>query len=113
MLLSQRRRWDWLGVGNDRERFGGRRGALLWRRRGTRAGRAPLPRPGRPSSLRCRNGDQTVAKALQRRPGGLLLSLLLGRPMPGAERFRSREDDGCVLALVAYAGALAVIERGR
>src|SRR5712692_1167183 len=57
--------------------------------------------------------DQTIAKALQCRPRGLLLSLLLGRPMPGAERLRSREDHGCVLALVAHARTFAVVERGR
>src|SRR5258708_2513867 len=87
--------------------------SIFLSRRRMRGRGAPLARARRPGRLRRRLGDQTVAKALQRRSCGLLLSLLLGRPMPGAERVRSREHDGRVLALVADARALAVIERGR
>src|SRR5216684_2104266 len=58
-----------------------------------------------------RTDDGGVAQALQSRPGGLLLSLLLRGPVPGTERLGAGEHHRRVLALVAHTRPLAVIER--
>src|SRR5713226_7305154 len=78
LTLSPRGRGDWLRlrVGNDRERFGVRRGALCRGRRRTRTRRAPLTRSRRASRLRRRVRDQEHTSELQS-PVHLVCRLLL------------------------------------
>src|SRR5450759_5420557 len=64
--------------------------------------------PGRLCHDLCARGARQF---LQGDPRGLLLGLLLGRAVTGAQRLRAGEDHRRVLAVVADPGAFAVIER--
>src|SRR5260370_1311325 len=72
-----------------------------------------LPRPcaGRARRLDAGHRSEARHQALQRRPRGILVGLLLGRAMPGAERLGARKHDRRVLALRADLRALAVVDR--
>src|SRR6266436_1196365 len=72
--------------------------------------RLKLSRPRGPSGFRSHRCDGAVAQAFESRPGGLLLSLLLGGSMASPKRLSTCEHHRRVLALVADTRALAVIE---
>src|SRR6267378_5682864 len=70
------------------------------------ARRAARARPGR---LGRRHLLHRADEALQGRPGGVLLGLLLARPVARAQGLGPGEDHGRVLAAVAHPSALAVV----